>query len=117
MEGDHRKDLPSCEGHGPENCDPYCSKCYRLLRDKYDATLLQLDELKKKLVVGGMPIPGLICVAEKPFIESLERLTALEAQLQEAKTEKRKCVAGCMDRHFCNAPKLHEGGCHCKLDS
>lgn len=32
-------------------------------------------------------------------------------------TEKRKCVAGCMDRHFCNAPKLHEGGCHCKLDS
>jgi hypothetical protein len=30
--------------------------------------------------------------------------------------EKRKCVAECMDRHFCNAPKLHEGGCHCKLD-
>ncbi len=29
--------------------------------------------------------------------------------------EKRKCVAGCMDWHFCNAPKLHEGGCHCKL--
>jgi hypothetical protein len=30
--------------------------------------------------------------------------------------EKRKCVTGCMDRHFCHAPKLHEGGCHCKLD-
>jgi hypothetical protein len=30
--------------------------------------------------------------------------------------QKRKCVTGCMDRHFCHAPKLHEGGCHCKLD-
>jgi len=36
MEGDHRPDLPSCEDHGPKNCDPYCSKCYRLLRDERD---------------------------------------------------------------------------------
>lgn len=41
MEGDHRIDLPSCEDHGLKNCDPYCAKCYRLLRDKYDAALLQ----------------------------------------------------------------------------
>lgn len=35
---------------------------------------------------------------------------------EETKPEKRKCAVGCMDRHFCNAPKLHEGGCHCKLE-
>jgi len=48
MEGDHRKDLPSCTHHGPENCDPYCASCYRLLRAAYDAANLQVRETQEK---------------------------------------------------------------------
>ena len=44
---------------------------------------LQIEELKKKLVVGGMPVPGLICVAEAPFTKALQELSALEKTVKE----------------------------------
>jgi len=70
------------------------AKMERLAREEADvarlradlaAANLQIDELKKNLVVGGMPIPGLICVAEALFVKSLQEFRDLELQNDDLK--------------------------------
>lgn len=74
---------------------------------------IECREMRRLLEVTNMYHCGETCGAtEKDHNDDC--LLAQEYIRQQK--EKRKCVPECQDRHFCNAPKLHEGGCHCQLD-
>jgi len=97
-------DGPGAEDHG------FCEPCAVEIRRYWKEMNLQIREMEswKEDLIGRL----------EHYTGSLwpdEVQRAANSLLQDF-AKKRKCVAGCMDRHFCNAPKLHEGGCHCKLD-
>lgn len=71
------------QGEGPCSCclgSEYECLLRTALKDR-DEARSKLETIKSKLVVGGMPRPGLICILESNYVEWDKKIRDMELQV------------------------------------